>query len=481
MSGPLLVVIVAMCGLALDAGRVYNRQVELSGMARAVALDAAKQLDGTTTGIAAAQAAAAETANRFKYKYGLSIIWQDSALKFSTASSRSGTWMSGASVADAPTVQYVKVDTADLAPEVGKVETMLIHLFTDMDRTVVINGSAVAGRTGVDVVPIAICAMSDSPAAERENPDLADKELVEYGFRRGVSYDLMQLNPKAKNPARFLINPIAAPGTTGQPFNTSVIPPFACVGTTWLPSLSGGLLRVSPLPDTSPLNAIYTSLNSRFDTYTLSSCHHSSAPPDANVKPYPYDKTGGAPWMLPATGKPAAFSTTERGWLETIADIPSPGTNLQNLSAGSYGPLWSYAKAVKYAAYVQGDPEPDEGYATFALDDWGKLYTPSVSAKNYPQVYSYSTPYNPVGTANPTTAALPASARKEFATASRRVLHIPLLSCSAGVPSGSNSSATLAGIGKFFMTVPATKDYLIGEFAGTVPESSLSGPVELFP
>jgi hypothetical protein len=31
------------------------------------------------------------------------------------------------------------------------------------------------------------------------------------------------------------------------------------------------------------------------------------------------------------------------------------------------------------------------------------------------------------------------------------------------------------------MTVPATKDKLIAEFAGVLPEKSLSGPVELFP
>jgi len=37
------------------------------------------------------------------------------------------------------------------------------------------------------------------------------------------------------------------------------------------------------------------------------------------------------------------------------------------------------------------------------------------------------------------------------------------------------------GIGKFFMTVPATQDALIAEFAGSLPDQQLTGPVELYP
>jgi len=109
------------------------------------------------------------------------------------------------------------------------------------------------------------------------------------------------------------------------------------------------------------------------------------------------------------------------------------------------------------------------------------LYTAGVSSPNYPKTYPYSTPYDPGVGIGGNTVASPASTRKEFATPSRRVLHVPLLSCSTGLPSSPNGSATLAGIGKFFMTVPASKDSLIGEFAGTAPMSSITGPVEVFP
>jgi hypothetical protein len=48
------------------------------------------------------------------------------------------------------------------------------------------------------------------------------------------------------------------------------------------------------------------------------------------------------------------------------------------------------------------------------------------------------------------------------------------------VPAGSNAPATVLGIGKFFMTVPATADTLVAEFAGTLAEQSISTQVEIY-
>lgn len=153
---------------------------------------------------------------------------------------------------------------------------------------------------------------------------------------------------------------------------------------------------------------------------------------------------------------------------------------MAGLTAGSYGPVWSYAKAVKFSSYkLLGAPEPSTGYTTFSTADWAKLYKTGMSASNYPSG-SLSTPYNPVGSTNPGTAAAPATARKDFAVPLRRVLNVLLLSCDA-VPGGTNVTATVKGIGKFFMTVPATKDSLVAEFAGTTTEDLLAGPSELYP
>lgn len=482
MAVPLLLLIIVFCGLALDTGALYNRKVELSGMAKAVALAAAKELNGTSAGIAAAQAKAQATAQLYTYQYGASVTWSDAALTFSTSPSRSGDWRSGSAVSDASAYFYVKVDTSGLDVQISSVHPMIMSMFSSDVSTVQINDSAVAGRASVSALPVAICAMSDTPAAERVNTGLTDNELVEFGFRRGVNYDLMQLNPKGLTPARFLINPVAGPGVASASFDTSILGPFACTGTMWMANLTGSTIHVTSMSSASPLQSIYVQLNSRLDDYTGNLCSPNSAPPDTNIMPYPNDVKNGAPWMIPTPGSRAAVTTTERNKLETVADIPPPGSTLPGLTAASYGPLWAFAKAVKYVSYQQsGVPEPAGGYTPFSTADWSKLYRSGVSAASSYPVAQQSTPYNPVGATNPATIASPAAARRNFATQYSRVLYIPLLSCANGVPSGADVTATVAGIGKFFMTVPATPNTLIAEFAGAVQEKQLTGDVELFP
>lgn len=71
MAAPLLIVLILMCG-----------------MARAVAIAAARKLDGSKEGITAAQAAAKTRAERFKAQYRLAIVWDNEAIKFGTTPSR---------------------------------------------------------------------------------------------------------------------------------------------------------------------------------------------------------------------------------------------------------------------------------------------------------------------------------------------------------------------------------------------------------
>ncbi|MFC5458786.1 pilus assembly protein TadE [Massilia niabensis] len=480
MFVPLLLLIFAVCGMALDASQMYNRKAELSGLAKAVALAAAQELNGTSEGITKARDEARKTAANYTYQYGLSIVWDETALQFSTTPARTGDWRSGSGISDASEFYFAKVDTSALESAVGTVRTFIMPMFSSDFTEMKVNDIAIAGRASINALPIAICAMSEDPGTERTNTGLADTELVEYGFRRGVSYDLMQLNPKATTPARFLINPAIAPGMSSVSFDSSTIGDFVCPGVMWTPRVQGGTIRVTELPTTSPLKLLHAQLNSRLDDYT-GVCSPASAPPDANTMPYPYDKPAGAPWMSPAMGEQAAKTTTERGFLETVADIPPPGSILPGLSAGSYGPLWSFAKAVKFSSYTaSGKSEPKSGYATFSTANWEQLYRAGLSANSTYPTAAGSTPYSPIGSSNPKTIKSPDTSRKEFSVALRRVLNIPLLSCTS-VPSGGNATATVRGIGKFFMTVAATEDKLIAEFAGTTPEKSLTGTVELYP
>lgn len=477
MFVPLLLLIFGFCGLAIDAGQLYNRKVDLNGMAKAVAMAAARELDGTDAGIAAARARAREIAEGLKYRYfqdGVGFTWNDAALTFSTGPERSGEWVSaptGGSPVSA--LYFAKVDAAALDAPAGQVDTFFMKILSPSLGTITLTDSAVAGRAAINVTPIAICAMSPDRATKLTHTASSGatlSELVQYGFRRGVSYDLMKLNPSGTDPARYMVNPVSAPGAEAAPFSASTVRTFLCAGSMWVPRVTGGPIRVSSLPASSPLDTLDAPLNSRFDTYTGSPCDPSGAPPDYNIKSYSYDVDGVVKWMSPSKGRASAATASTPNRLETVAD-----TQTAPASPGDYGPLWAFAKAVKAPSPLDA-PEPESGYATFGTADWPTLYKSGPTSPSY----APSTPYQSTSTTAGYYAA-PRAANLEIATLQRRVLNIPLLSCTPSAPTGANVPATVLGIGKFFMTVPATKDTLIAEFAGVLAEHSLNGPVELYP
>jgi hypothetical protein len=143
--------------------------------------------------------------------------------------------------------------------------------------------------------------------------------------------------------------------------------------------------------------------------------------------------------------------------LLTVAEKPSGATKT------AYGPLWTYAKAVPYSAYLAtGGVEPAKGYSTYTDTDWGLLYTPGS-----PQPQSYTTP--PYQTAG-------GSATYKLSR-NTRVLHVPLLQCP--IPPGASSTGTVVGIARFFMMIPASSS-LYAEFAGMDTETALGGNARLY-
>jgi Flp pilus assembly protein TadG len=462
MFGVLLLPITGICALALDMALVYNRKVEMHNLAKAIALSAARSLNGTASGINTAVANAATTANATRFKnFAETITWSDAALTFGTTANHNGPWMdSGAASSSASQVFYVRVDTASLS-SAGIVQTILARVLSEDFASLTINSAAIAGRVDIAVAPLAICAMSNTPAAPRNN-SAAYIELVEYGFRRGVSYDLMNLNPSGTSPVNFVINPLAMPGSTGAAadLETATVGPYACAGTLGIPRVTGGKIAVArPFP----LDSLYRQLNSRFDKYDGGVCTPNGAPPDVNVKPYDYSAmVTPLAWLTTAPDGQTATMSASATRLETIADLPPPGG-----TAAKYGPLWAYAKAVAYSTYTASPIEPVNGYTTMSTAAWPALYGNQV-AKSYPS----STPYKAGSGVN----ALKPSAANAPGMPNRRVLNVALLDCSAAP----TSSATVLAVGKFFMTVPATPTVLAAEFAGTVPINRLTGNTEIF-
>jgi Flp pilus assembly protein TadG len=459
-----LFAIFGFCGLALELSQVYNRKMEMQSAADTVALAAALELNGTAAGVTKALQKVAE---RFSgppggltYRYSNSAMaWSDAAIKF--GSSPDGPWVDAGTAASNPNgLLYAKVDTADLDSTYGEVNTVFMQALSAALATVSTSAQAIAGRSAIKVTPLGLCVMR--PEAGRNHN--ATGELEEYGFRRGVSYDLMQLNPGPGTSAglTYLINPQAPPGSAGPApsSDATTVAPFVCTGTMAMARVTGGPLTVS---SPFPLVDLFSQLNSRFGTYSAP-CNAYSAPPDANVKAYTFNG-GNVPWMNAApTVQAAALTIDTKRWT-----IVGPDTTPAGTLAGAYGPLWSYAKAAKFSSYVPGVPEPSGGYSTFSTSDWQTLlYTvgqPKASAG-----YPATTPYAGSGGAN---FLAPPGGLK--GVRDRRVLNVPLLACPV-----SGSSATVLGIGKFFMTVPATSTTLYAEFAGLVPEQSLGIRLELF-
>lgn len=437
-----LMIMLGVIGIAIDTARLYNRQVELQNIADAVALAAANELNGTSAGVTKAVTKASQAAESLMYQYHtLELTWSSTALKFSTSAAADATWMdSGAASASASGISFAKVDTSEFGAEVGLINTAFMHIFSSSLGVVNMSGRAVAGRSALNVTPLAICAKNTNPGTAN------GLELLEYGFRRGVSYDLMDVDPASTTDETFVMSPVDPPGVVGSSDHTAatLVEPFVCAGKMSMPRITGEPITVArPFP----IDSLFNALNSRFDKYVDSACKPDGAPPDANIKPY---LKSSIPWMT------------------SVVDQ-------QTDTATNYGPLWTNARAVEYSSYTAGEVEPAAGYSTFSTSAWPTLYPKNtVTGKPEAKVagsYPASSPYKATAGANFL------SPLNKPGVRNRRVLQVALLSCP--VLAGSATANVLA-IGKFFMTVPATPDNIYAEFAGIAQEQALGGPVELY-
>ena len=463
----------AMFGVALDLAMLYNRKAELQGLADATALAAARELNGTSAGVTNAATAAANVALSFRYRYNRqAIAWSGDALRFAaSAGTPDAGWTDAAGAQASPLgMLYAKVDTAALYGDPGLIATTFMLLAPNGALSVSTAARAVAGRVSTLVAPLAICAQSTVAAAARANVATSSTydELVEFGFRRGVGYDLMNLNPNGATPENFLIDPLAPPGAVGAAahFASDVVGPFVCAGQLPMPTVAGGRLT---LQRGFPLAALAAHLNSRFDNYSDHACTAEGAPPDSNIKAF--DKSL-ITWMSTTATAQTAESWQSGGKLWTRADpLPGDASN----EASRYGPLWAFARAVPYSSYNPQQAEPAAGYNGFPPSYWAKLYTPGPpTANGYPTSSLTLTPY---GQASSSGNFLAPAAEHQPGVARRRVLNVALLDCP--VAAGAITSASVLGVGRFFMTVPATSSSLSAEFAGAVPLSALGGAVEL--
>lgn len=463
MTIVLLPVLIGFLGLAIELGRIYNRKVEMQSVADAMAISAAKKLNGTSSGIDDAIEAARVvvesgdvTTTRPRYQYNRLMNFSETAIQFAKSLDGGG-WMSAQAAKLSPAhVAYVKVDTNGLNSDYGKVALVFMKILGNFEP-LYISHATVAGRPYIKLMPFAICAMSRSasePFKDRTSSGLV--ELTEYGFRRGISYNIMKLSPNTTAGVSYTVDPVGLPPKGGN-FSTDIIASAVCTGKVGLPKVVGQTVN---LQKNFPFSQFVGHLNSRFDLPS-GPCNSTAAPPDSNVKQFTYASNN---WMT-NPGRQVAKESTSPSRIETVADLVPP----TGQTSGSYGPLWTFAQAVPWSSYTAGGIEPSQGYLPFDATSttWNSLYANNPGLASYPKDAkgAYRSPYFTQVNGPPT---------NYPGVPFRRVLNVPLLECLAP-----DSPGKVVAIGRFFMTVQADTNGIYAEFAGVTLNDELSSAVEL--
>ena len=436
---------IGACGLALELSMAFQRQSQLQQVADSVALSAAQQLDGTAAGIGNAAIAAAGATFERRVRGVGRVVLNTAVLSF--AASAAGPWLDFSAAQGAPAgLRYARADMAGQGEAFTVLPVAFGRFLGGSDATTV-GARAVAGPNGLRVLPLAICAPSSIPVATRFNGPGMD-ERIDYGFRFGVAYNLLALNPAAgaSSGEYFLVDPASPPGSAAVAASTDngQVAPFMCVGKLAYPSLAGALhLR------RNGGFGLWQQLNSRFGIYGGSdACDPYTAPPDSNVREY---RAATANWISSyppqasaATGTPAAGKP-----LMTVADGAYP---LPAVAPAQYGTLWAYGPARR------------SNGSAFLFSHWNSLYPASPAFTGTGTSWPSAGPYN-----NTAFRSAPAGypGRKD-----RRLLYVPLLACP--VPAGANVDGTVLAVARFLLTAQASATELPGEFAGILSAKELA-------
>ncbi|HEV8553245.1 MAG TPA: pilus assembly protein TadG-related protein [Casimicrobiaceae bacterium] len=545
IMGIAAVVLFAFMGISVDLAYTYSRKTELQNAADAAALSGAKELNEKAAGVTAAIAKAIATFNQNNINnfVGSSFVITVADLRLGSCPnaddrlplrSPNCTFVAASSVttdAAAAGKTFLEVATPSQTRN-----TFFMLVTGSANASTSTFGYAVAGRFVNDVTPIGVCAIDPVNKTNKYIYDFpaGTSEIVEAGFRRGVTYNIFNLNPlggAVSDP--YLLNPVDVPPSCDPSHSSAAFTgPFVCTGSSAV--VSGGAISVNTNTgySTGPIEA---ALNSRFDSFGgPSPCDPATAPPDSNVKEY--HCTGvltdclappplGSPqdWIdpVPLSTAPNQESVQVNsnnailgsGYVGNPRNKPvyalppannaaqfmpnQPTTNNPPLGSAvtfqQYGALWSYGPA--YQADASTPPKAGLPF-TPAVANTVKLYdNPSVGPPTqYFDVANY--PLLP-GTGFPLT--IPAAPYNQTAgnyfqappthppgTRNRRILNLVIVDC-RNPPVGSAACGVMpvVGVGKFFMQTPAVftggpaSRRLMVEFAGLIEPVPVS-EVKLF-
>jgi Flp pilus assembly protein TadG len=537
----------AFMGIAVDLAYTYSRKTELMNAADAASLSGAKELNEKLSGVTGTPGPACSP-GRGAIAMAICTFNQNntnnlvgSTFAITVANLRLGSCPNADDVLPlrSPSCTFVAASsiTTDAAAA-GKTflevttpthtrNTFFMAVTGGANVSTDAIGYAVAGRFVNDVTPIGVCAIDPINQTNKYIYDFpaGTSELIEAGFRRGVTYNIFNLNPlggAVSDP--YLLNPVDTPPAC-NPANSSAAftAPFVCTGNSAI--VSGGALSVNTNTGYST-GPIMAALNSRFDDFSgPSPCIPASAPPDSNVKEYHCSPSGNADCInTPPAGSP-------RDWMEPLASaLPDRESvqvnpNAANAGAGYVGnppnkPVYSIPPANNAAQFMPNAPttnNPAGGATPVTFQQYGALwshgpaykadassppkaglpFTPTeantVKLYDNPPALSPPTAYFDVanypllpGTGFPlTTPAAPynqtagnyfqAPPNNPPGTRNRRVLNLVIVDCrNAPVGPAACGVMPVVGVGKFFMQTPAVfsggpaNRRLMVEFAGLI-------------
>jgi hypothetical protein len=470
LFGLTIFILLGFMALAIDLGRTYVVRTELQNTADAAALSGAKdlnqKLNGVTKAIDTVKKIGLQNNTTFSFNGTAGITITDSMISVGSCPDDSCMVPVGSITSDAlaagKTFLLVQIPSGALTTFFAGVPTTAAGTGVSSTSTY---GLAVAGRFVNDIAPIGVCAIID-PATGASRPKgealPGTNELAQFGFRRGVSYNIFNLGPLGGPSNPYLLNPVDAyPGagapSTCNPANSSAntTAPFICSGSSAVLASTPGTVYGNTGVSAGKIES---ALNSRFNNYGGASvCIPAQAPPDINIRKY--GCTGGSCANPTADWTDPTDQTITPTGIPTVALPIPPGITSKN----QYGVLWSYGRAVSADTSVT-PPKPGPPFAATAVD-WASLYpapggAPAPNASFPGAVSPYLDPAHstaPVGN----TGAL-----------NRRVLNLAIVDCPNVSGSGSCQVLPVLGLGRFFMQVPAdfsggTKKLEV-EFAGLI-------------
>lgn len=511
-----VLVLFGMMGIAVDLSYLYARKTELQNAADAAALSGAKELNQTAAGVTAAVAAAIAT---FGQNATGNLI---SGQSIDIARLRLGACANPSDRLPLRTPNCAFVDASSVGSDAAAAGLTFIEVDTGATSAKsaffmpVIGGPgsasalgyAVAGHYFSQITPIGICAVTTTQIDHY----VTTNELLEYGFRRGVGYDLLQMGPLGASSLPYLVNPVDTDPATCDPSHSSTTftIPFVCTGNS---AVGQGPVGSNFAIGNTGLSAVVISaLNSRFGLYGgagwgTNQCDPASAPPDKNIKQYCYRPQGsrcfgqpGGGWVPSAvdahsaynldSGNTAIWNSSTLSYQTVQLDVTTkkpcynaapagaatPGWNFAataacggNTGGPNYGVLWSYGPAYRYSAGAPGSVGAPFTAAEANLQS--RMYNNSATTMTY-----FGT--NPLSPTYPATHPYAQTSGSMFASggasgvANRRVINLLLIDCNNVTGAGAcGEKLPVLGIGKFFMPVladPTGGKKIEVEFAGLV-------------